>query len=133
MALIRQYEIKDRKERRRLAEKRRLLEKAKMKGRKGKKATKNAAKNAAAQQPVYQPNHDPQAQPEQLGDGQGGLDEDYAGVREGDEYDEQVEAPHPPHASPPKHPPPDPQQRNSRQPGHQTEHGQAGGGPGRAG
>ncbi|OKL61029.1 hypothetical protein UA08_03833 [Talaromyces atroroseus] len=43
-ALIRQYEIKDRKERRRLAEKRRLLEKAKMKGRKGKKATKNAAK-----------------------------------------------------------------------------------------
>jgi hypothetical protein len=52
-ALIRQYEIKDRKERRRLAEKRRLLEKAKMKGRKGKKATKNAAKHAAAQQPAH--------------------------------------------------------------------------------
>jgi len=47
-ALIRQYEIKDRKERRRLAEKRRLLEKAKLKGRKGKKQTKNAAKAAAA-------------------------------------------------------------------------------------
>jgi hypothetical protein len=46
MALIRQYEIKDRKERKRLAEKRRLLEKAKMKGRKGKKQTKNAAKAA---------------------------------------------------------------------------------------
>jgi hypothetical protein len=45
-ALIRQYEIKDRKERRRLAEKRRLLEKAKLKGRKGKKQTKNAAKTA---------------------------------------------------------------------------------------
>lgn len=45
-ALIRQYEIKDRRERRRLAEKRRLLEKAKLKGRKGKKQTKNAAKNA---------------------------------------------------------------------------------------
>lgn len=45
-ALIRQYEIKDRKERRRLAEKRRLLEKAKLKGRKGKKQTKNAAKAA---------------------------------------------------------------------------------------
>ncbi|KAF1994278.1 hypothetical protein P154DRAFT_38023 [Amniculicola lignicola CBS 123094] len=37
VALIRQYEIKDRKERQRLAEKRRLLEKARMKGRKGKK------------------------------------------------------------------------------------------------
>lgn len=48
-ALIRQYEIKDRKERRRLAEKRRLLEKAKMKGRKGKKATKNATKQSANQ------------------------------------------------------------------------------------
>ena len=45
-ALIRQYEIKDRRERRRLAEKRRLLEKAKMKGRKGRKGNKNAAKNA---------------------------------------------------------------------------------------
>ncbi|KAL8813630.1 MAG: hypothetical protein Q9200_000112 [Gallowayella weberi] len=44
-ALIRQYEIKDRRERRHLAEKRRLLEKAKMKGRKGKKGTKNTAKN----------------------------------------------------------------------------------------
>jgi hypothetical protein len=39
-ALMRQYEIKDRRERRRLAEKRRLLEKAKMKGRKGKRATR---------------------------------------------------------------------------------------------
>ena len=47
-ALVRQYEIKDRRERKRLAEKRRLLEKAKMKGRKGKKGNKNAAKNAAA-------------------------------------------------------------------------------------
>ena len=46
-ALIRQYEVKDRKERRRLAEKRRLLEKAKLKGRKGKKQTKNAAKAAS--------------------------------------------------------------------------------------
>ncbi|KAF2087093.1 hypothetical protein K490DRAFT_73908 [Saccharata proteae CBS 121410] len=46
-ALIKQYEIKDRKEQKRIAEKRRLLEKAKMKGRKNKKANKNA-KNAAA-------------------------------------------------------------------------------------
>uniref|UniRef100_A0A093UMV1 Protein IBD2 n=1 Tax=Talaromyces marneffei PM1 TaxID=1077442 RepID=A0A093UMV1_TALMA len=58
-ALIRQYEIKDRKERRRLAEKRRLLEKAKTKGRKGKKATKNAAKQAGTQQPAHH-NHAPE-------------------------------------------------------------------------
>ncbi|KAJ5451281.1 hypothetical protein N7491_000463 [Penicillium cf. griseofulvum] len=39
-ALIRQYEMKDRKERKRLAEKKRLLEKAKMKGRKTKEGNK---------------------------------------------------------------------------------------------
>ena len=48
-ALIRQYEIKDRKERKRLAEKRRLLEKARMKGRKGKKVNKKAQNNANSQ------------------------------------------------------------------------------------
>jgi hypothetical protein len=42
VALMRQYEIKDRKERRRQDEKRRLLEKAKQKGRKGKRNSKNA-------------------------------------------------------------------------------------------
>lgn len=47
-ALMRQYEIKDRRARRKEAEKRRLLEKAKMKGRKGKKGTKGAPKNSAA-------------------------------------------------------------------------------------
>ena len=60
IALVRQYEVKDRRERKRLAEKRRLLEKAKMKGRKGKKGSKNAAKNNAAtnqpQQPANQQN-----------------------------------------------------------------------------
>lgn len=67
-ALIKQYEIKDRKEQRRLAEKRRLLEKAKLKGRKGKKQTKNAAKaanhaaNATNNQQAYDPPLD------QLGD-----------------------------------------------------------------
>ena len=51
-ALVRQYEVKDRRERKRLAEKRRLLEKAKMKGRKGKKGNKNTSKNSnAATQP----------------------------------------------------------------------------------
>ena len=51
-ALVRQYEIKDRKEQKRLEEKKRLLEKAKTKGRRGKKGNKNAGKgsNAAAQQ-----------------------------------------------------------------------------------
>jgi hypothetical protein len=68
-ALIRQYEIKDRKERRRLAEKRRLLEKAKLKGRKGKKQTKNAAKAAsnAAHQAASQQGYDQQPL-DQLGD-----------------------------------------------------------------
>jgi hypothetical protein len=49
-ALMRQYEIKDRRERRRLAEKRRLLEKAKMRGRKGKKGNKSSAKYPASTQ-----------------------------------------------------------------------------------
>ena len=67
-ALIRQYEIKDRKERRRLAEKRRLLEKAKLKGRKGKKQTKNATKAVNhATGPVNQQAYDNQPA-EQLGD-----------------------------------------------------------------
>ncbi|KAI1089532.1 hypothetical protein F5B19DRAFT_495345 [Rostrohypoxylon terebratum] len=47
-ALIRQYEIKDRRRRREEAERRRLLEKAKMKSRKGKKANKMSAKNNPA-------------------------------------------------------------------------------------
>ncbi|KAF1848644.1 uncharacterized protein K460DRAFT_276942 [Cucurbitaria berberidis CBS 394.84] len=54
-ALIRQYEIKDRKERKRLAEKRRLLEKARMKGRKGKKASKKAQNNANNAQHTQNP------------------------------------------------------------------------------
>ncbi|KAI1323963.1 hypothetical protein F5Y16DRAFT_382401 [Xylariaceae sp. FL0255] len=47
-ALIRQYEIKDRQRRQGEAERRRLLEKAKMKSRKGKKASKGSAKNNEA-------------------------------------------------------------------------------------
>ena len=70
LALIRQYEIKDRKERRRLAEKRRLLEKAKLKGRKGKKQTKNAAKGVGnvAHQPVNQHAYDQQPADQMPGD-----------------------------------------------------------------
>lgn len=67
-ALIRQYEIKDRKERRRLAEKRRLLEKAKLKGRKGKKQTKNAAKAAHANNPPRDTQNYGNEQLDQMGD-----------------------------------------------------------------
>ncbi|KKY19231.1 hypothetical protein UCRPC4_g04605 [Phaeomoniella chlamydospora] len=93
-ALIRQYEIKDRKERRKAAEKRRLLEKAKMKGRKGKKQTKNANKaaNTAAHQNTNQQAYDQQ-----------GLEQGGMGLQ-GDEYldegydDEPVPMPTPPQA-----------------------------------
>ena len=64
-ALIRQYEIKDRRERRLVAEKRRLLEKAKMKGRKGKKGNKAATKNVNAtnlpQQTTPKSRYEPQS------------------------------------------------------------------------
>jgi len=64
-ALIRQYEVKDRRERRRLAEKRRLLEKARAKSRrsKGKKANKgaaNASRQAANPQQDYNDSLDPE-------------------------------------------------------------------------
>ena len=70
LALIRQYEVKDRRERKRLAEKRRLLEKAKLKGRKGKKQTKNAAKaaNGIHQQPLNQQAYDQQPLDQLAGD-----------------------------------------------------------------
>ena len=61
VALIRYYEAKDEKERQRQAEKRRLLEKAKMKGRKGKKgkgqgkAATTAPNPVSASQPAYDP------------------------------------------------------------------------------
>ncbi|RKF60400.1 hypothetical protein OnM2_051038 [Erysiphe neolycopersici] len=53
-ALIRQYEIKDRRARKQEAERRRLLEKARMKGRKGKKGNKSTTKSTL--------NHDRQTQ-----------------------------------------------------------------------
>lgn len=59
VALIKQYEMKDRQARKQEAERRRLLEKAKMKGRKGKKGSKAAPKAA----PVA---HDRQVQPPAL-------------------------------------------------------------------
>lgn len=91
-ALVRQYEIKDRRERKRLAEKRRLLEKAKLKGRKGKKQTKNAAKaaNSTAQPPGNQQNYD-QEPIDQM--------DDY--LDEG--YDDAIPMPDPPPPAPAKH------------------------------
>ena len=87
-ALIRQYEIKDRRERKRLAEKRRLLEKAKMKGRKGKKGNKNAAKNgnaaAQSQHAASSQNYDQQPSDQTPVHNQGTQSEEYFG----DDYDD---------------------------------------------
>lgn len=87
-ALVRQYEIKDRRERRRLREKQRLLEKAKAKGRKGKKGNKNAAKNAstsAAQpQQSQKPRYDPKPVDNTAKQHQGTQSEEYPD----DDYDD---------------------------------------------
>ncbi|KAF7592620.1 hypothetical protein BBP40_012642 [Aspergillus hancockii] len=89
-ALIRQYEIKDRKERKRLAEKKRLLEKAKMKGRKNKKGTKNATKNASTQEASYDQGYDRASVDHSSMGGPGPHDDDYLA----NEYDEEsVSAP----------------------------------------
>ena len=61
-ALINQYEAKDRRARKIEANRKRLLEKAKLKGRKGKKQTKGAAKAATANnQTTNQQPYDSQA------------------------------------------------------------------------
>jgi len=81
-ALIRQYEIKDRKERKRLAEKKRLLEKAKMKGRKTKKAPKNA-KNAS--HGSYQQGYDRASVDHSSAAGSGLHDDEYSHEYDDDE------------------------------------------------
>ncbi len=87
-ALVRQYEIKDRRERRRIREKKRLLEKAKAKGRKAKKGNKNAAKNAstsAAQpQQSQKPRYDPKPVDNTAKQHQGTQSEEYPD----DDYDD---------------------------------------------
>ena len=90
-ALIRQYEIKDRKERKRLAEKRRLLEKARMKGRKGKKVNKKGQNNNSnvQTQQTATGDYDPRSNHEPPLDGQ-----------EDDYYDEEYDD------APPTHPVP---------------------------
>ena len=108
-ALIRQYEVKDRRERRRLAEKRRLLEKAKLKGRKGKKQTKNAAKAGAstAQQAANQQPYDQQPIDPIPGDDY--LDDGYD--------DDPISMPAPPPQTPVKQPVPGSYDTSSGKPG----------------
>ena len=77
-ALIRQYEAKDRLERKRLAEKQRLLEKAKTKGRKGKKSNKKNANTAAhTQQPVQKSRYGQQPMDQIPAQQQGTQNEEY--------------------------------------------------------
>jgi hypothetical protein len=92
-ALIKQYEIKDRRLRKKEAEKRRLLEKAKMRARKGKKGNKNAPKTSSVpqnrqpqQQQAQQPTSANQSQ------SQGTQSEEYYE----DEYDDEYPQDEPP-------------------------------------
>lgn len=111
---MRQYEIKDRKDRKRQDDKRRLLEKAKMKGRKGKKGNRNTnrAANVAGQlqtsagQPTYQPPPTEAARVQHHGT----QSEDYFG----DDYDDDpVSMPAPPLRTPTRIPQPIPKQYHS--------------------
>ena len=83
VALIKQYEIKDRQARKQEAEKRRLLEKAKMKGRKGKKGHKAIPKAAPAIQQPQQTYHSPSLNQSQS---QGTQSEEYYEDEYDDEY-----------------------------------------------
>jgi hypothetical protein len=90
-ALIRQYEIKDRRDIKKALEKQRLLEKAKMKGRKGKKGNKTAPKTtpAAPDRPTQHqiPMNNSQSQ------SQGTQSEDSFENEDGDEYATQNDPP----------------------------------------
>ncbi|KAF2770680.1 hypothetical protein EJ03DRAFT_373541 [Teratosphaeria nubilosa] len=135
VAMIRRYEIKDRQERKKAAERRRLLEKAKMKGRKGKKGSgkgKGNANQAAANPPPapaggagqaqYDPNLPPPEGEEYYDD-----EEEYEEGEYGDEYDPvggdpgDAGAYYPPPGTPaqgvgpPPPPPPPPQAQHQHQ------------------
>ncbi|TGO83873.1 hypothetical protein BPOR_0580g00020 [Botrytis porri] len=84
MALIRQYERKDRRIRKQEAERKRLLEKAKTKGRKGKKGSKAAAKSIP-QDRQNQHQSPQQGNPADQNHSQGTQSEDYPD----DEYDQE--------------------------------------------
>jgi hypothetical protein len=96
-ALIKQYEIKDRRVRKQEAERRRLLEKAKMKGRKGKKGNKAVAK-APAVAHDRQATHQQTQQPTSMNQSQsqGTQSEEYYE----DEYDDEYAQDDPPPPSP---------------------------------
>ncbi|THZ18080.1 hypothetical protein D6C91_05655 [Aureobasidium pullulans] len=121
-ALIRQYEIKDRKERQKAEERRRLLEKAKQKNRKGKK---NMAKGKQA--PQQPQNGAGQNYPDENTPLEGdGRQEEYEDDGYDDGYDQQdqppdqrypaAEYPHdrPPRAPDKQHPPPTPLQQREQ-------------------
>lgn len=95
IALIRQYEIKDRQARKQEAERRRLLEKAKMKGRKGRKGNKAAPKAAPPPQQAQQTQHSAPLNQSQS-QTQGTQSEEYYE----DEYDEEYAQDDPPPPSP---------------------------------
>jgi hypothetical protein len=92
-ALIKQYEIKDRRVRKQEAERRRLLEKAKTKGRKGKKGNKTAPKTSSASQD-RQPHQQQAQQPASANQSQsqGTQSEEYYE----DEYDDEYAQDEPP-------------------------------------
>ncbi|KAK0105115.1 hypothetical protein ONS95_004523 [Cadophora gregata] len=98
-ALIKQYEMKDRRVRKQEAERRRLLEKAKMKGRKGKKGNKAAPKPYAAPQDRQAQHQQPAAMHQSQS--QGTQSEEYYE----DEYDDEYAQDDPPPPSPVAPPP----------------------------
>jgi hypothetical protein len=96
VALIKQYEIKDRHARKQEAERRRLLEKAKMKGRKGKKGSKAMSKaNPGAQDRHAQRAQQPASMNPSQSQSQDTQSEDYYEDEYDDEYvqDEDLASP----------------------------------------
>ena len=109
--LIRQYEARDRRERKRLAEKRRLLEKAKMKGKKGKKGNKNSKNSiptTQAQQQSQKQRYDNQAVEEHPTHNEIDQDDEYSL----DAYDEETVPLSIPQQTPSKIPQPVSQNQN---------------------
>lgn len=97
VALIRQYEIKDRHARKQEAERRRLLEKAKMKGRKGKKGSKAASKaNSGALDRHAQRNQQPVSMNPSQSQSQDTQSEEYYEDEYDDEYIQDDIPPSPP-------------------------------------
>jgi hypothetical protein len=86
VALIKQYELKDRIVRKQEAERRRLLEKAKMKGRKGKRGSKAASKtDSSTQNRQAHRTHQPVSMNPSQSQSQGTQSEEYCE----DDYDEE--------------------------------------------